>query len=139
MNFLQTIADKWRLFMEKIQPAKEVLTESLTNARSVFRSIWRFIYRLRKVFLAVPVAWIAIRLAMENLVKLPKVVGIVLQTDGAFSILLARELAVLGPLAITALCLLMMFVSRRILTPWFVSVFSLTLPILLRILNTFPF
>lgn len=138
MKFLQNIADKWHLFLEKLQPAKEVVGESLHNAGSVCSRIWKFIYRLRKVFLAVPVAWIAIRLALSNLAELPAVVGIAIQTDGEFSVLLARELAVLGPMAITALCLLLMFISRRILTPWFVSLVSLLLPVFIRILNTFP-
>lgn len=138
MKFLQDIAQKWYAFLDKLQPAAEVVSDSLYNAGDVMTKIWRFFYRLRKIFLAVPVAWIAVRLALSNLVELPKVVGIALQVDGEFSLMLARELAVLGPLAITALCLLLMFISRRILTPWFVSLVSLTLPILLRIINQFP-
>ena len=138
MKFLQNIAQKWHAFLEKFQPATEVVSDSLYNAGSVMNKIWKFFYRLRKIFLAAPVAWIAVRLALDNLIKLPKVVGITLQIDGEFSMLLARELAVLGPLAVTAFCLLLMFVSRRILTPWFVSLVSLTLPILLRIINQFP-
>lgn len=138
MKFLQNIAQKWHAFFEKLQPAKEVVADTLYNTGNALSRIWRFFYRLRKIFLAVPVAWIAVRLALSNLVELPKVVGIVLQNDGEFSMLLARELAVLGPLAITALCLLLMFISRRILTPWFVSLVSLTIPVLLRILNQFP-
>lgn len=138
MKFLQNIAQKWHAFLEKLQPASEVVSDSLYNAGSVMTKIWRFFYRLRKIFLAVPVAWIAVVLALQNLTELPKVVGIVLKLDGEFSMLLARELAVLGPLAITAFCLLMMFISRRILTPWFVSLISLTLPIFLRVINQFP-
>ena len=138
MKFLQIVAQKWHAFLDKFEPAREIISDSLYNAGSVMRQIWLFFYRLRKIFLAAPVAWVAVTLAMQNLTKLPKVVGVALQNNGEFSMMLARELAVLGPLAITAFCLLMMFMSRRILTPWFVSLVSLTLPILLRIINQFP-
>ena len=80
----------------------------------------------------------AMMLAINNQAKLPEVVGLNLQNNGAFSIQIAREIAVLGPLAVTALCLLLVFCSRRTLTPWLVSVFSLALPVLILVINTFP-
>ena len=80
----------------------------------------------------------AVILALQNMVKLPVVVGLDLQTSGEFSIQIAREIAALGPMAITALCLLLMFCSKRTLTPWLVSVFSLLLPLLILVTNTFP-
>ena len=75
---------------------------------------------------------------MYNMEKLPETVGLNLQLDGAFNVMITRELAVLGPVAITALCLLLMFCSKRILTPWFVSIFSLVLPVFVLVLNIFP-
>jgi hypothetical protein len=138
MEFLYKIADTWYRFTDRLQPAKEVLLDSMSTAGYYIRRAWRFVFRLRKIILAIPVAWLAVKLALDNMVELPSVVGITLQNDGVFSMLLARELAVLGPLALTALCLVLMFVSRRILTPWFVSLVTLVLPVLIRILNTFP-
>ena len=41
-------------------------------------------------------------------------------------------------LAVTALCLLMMFISRRTIYPWLISIFSLVLPILLIVTNMLP-
>jgi hypothetical protein len=69
---------------------------------------------------------------------LPQVVGLRLQTNGAFAIQITRGLAVISPLAVTLVCLLLMFCSRRTLTPWFVSLCSLLIPIVLLITNTFP-
>ena len=77
-------------------------------------------------------------LAFYNLEKLPKVVGLDLQISGDFDIQVVRELAVLGPVALTALCLLLMFISRRTLTPWLVSIFTLALPLLILLSNVFP-
>ena len=88
--------------------------------------------------MAIPVGIGAVWLAMKNLVELPDTVGLNLQSDGTFSVLIAREIAVLGPIAITALCLLLMFCSKRTLTPWLVSVFSLAIPLLILVTNVFP-
>ena len=50
----------------------------------------------------------------------------------------ARSMAVMGPLALTGVCLLMMFFSRKALYPWAISVFTLALPVLLLISNLYP-
>ena len=40
--------------------------------------------------------------------------------------------------ASSILCLLLMFGSKRTLTPWLVSVFSLALPLIILVINVFP-
>ena len=77
-------------------------------------------------------------LAMRNAVNLPAQVGINLQTSGEYALEISRILAVMGPLAVTAVCLLLMFCSRRVIYPWLISLFSLILPVLILITNTFP-
>lgn len=104
----------------------------------VFSIIGKVLYHMRKIFMAVPVVWLAVRLygyAMENL---PKVVGILLKEDGNYMHYLPRDTVAMGCMAVTAACLLMMFLSRRTLYPWLISIFSLVLPFLLIITNTFP-
>ena len=56
--------------------------------------------------------------------------------NGDFGVIVTRQIAIMGPLAITAVCLLLMFWSKRTLLPWLVSIFSLTLPLLLVLINT---
>lgn len=97
-----------------------------------------WIYRLRKLVLAAPVAYFALRLAAYNSINLPMSVGLVLQSDGEFAMHIARQLAVVGPLALTGGCLVMMFLSRKALYAWAVSVFTLALPVLLVISNNYP-
>ena len=138
MNFLEKVIDVWGAFSEKASPVLESLKEIFTEVGKILYSIGSYIYKMRKIFLAVPVVWAAIYLAIYNQANLPAVVGLDLQTTGDFAIQLARELAVLIPLVITAVCLLLMFCSRRILTPWLVSMFSLVIPIVILLLNTFP-
>jgi hypothetical protein len=44
----------------------------------------------------------------------------------------------MGPLGVTAACLLLMFCSRRTLYPWLISIMSLLLPMLILLLNNYP-
>ena len=138
MKFLETIAEKWSEFVAAIQPVMEKAAAFFAEVRKALRIVWRYIVRFRKGILAIPVALGAVYLAIQNMRKLPELVGLDLQTDGTFSLQLDRFSAVMGPLAITGLCLALMFCSKRTLTPWLVSVFSLTLPVLILVINIFP-
>lgn len=138
MQFLKKVNEKWKEFCVWIQPAVDFMGDVFVQLFYVLGVIWKHLLRLRKVFLAVPVAWAAIMLALKNIQDLPKEVGLNLLESGEFEMTISRELAVLGPVAVTALCLLLMFCSRRTLTPWFVSLVSLLLPVAILILNTFP-
>ncbi len=101
------------------------------------KSLWKWAYRLRSVVLAIPVAFGAVVLAIHNQAKLPARVGFDLQATGEYAQMVGKSVAVFGPLAVTAVCLLMMFCSRKVLYPWLVSLLSLVLPILIYITNTF--
>ena len=105
---------------------------------SGFKSFWKWVFRLRSVGLAIPVAVLAIMLAIYNEATLPDRVGIDLQATGEYAEMISKETAVFGPLALTGVCLLLMFCSRKVLYPWLISIFSLILPILILITNIFP-
>ena len=138
MNLIDTFMEKWNILSNKVRPATRRVKEIFSKAIHELMRMWNYLLKFRKVFLAVPVGVMAVMLAIRNMAKLPVIVGLDLQADGEFSIQIIREIAVLGPMAITALCLLLMFISKRTLTPWLVSVFSLALPILILFINTFP-
>ncbi len=138
MQFLEKVIAAWGAFAEKAEPVLSSVKEVLSEVGKILFSIGSYIYKIRKIFLAVPVVWCALYLAVYNQANLPSIVGFDLQSTGEFALQIARELAVLIPLVITAVCLLLMFVSRRILTPWLVSLFSLALPVVILLLNTFP-
>lgn len=108
------------------------------KAKDSLRSVWKWVYRLRSVILAIPVAAGAVILAIHNQAKLPAEVGINIQASGEYAEMVSKGVAVLGPLAVTAVCLLMVFCSRKVLYPWLISLFSLVLPILIYITNIFP-
>ena len=104
----------------------------------VLATIGRWIVHLRGIWMAIPVAYAAMKLAMYSRENLPEQVGINLLETGEFAQYISRDTAVTGCLAVTAACLLLMFLSRRALYPWLISIFSLVLPILLLITNVFP-
>lgn len=138
MNFLDRFMDKWNSSMDKMRPTTTKASGACKVAYGKLEAAFRYVLKFRKIFLAAPVAIAAVLLALNNLAKLPVLVGLNLQSNGEFSIQIMREVAVLGPMAVTAVCLLLMFCSRRTLTPWFVSVFSLALPVVILLTNTFP-
>lgn len=105
---------------------------------TVINKIGMVLFRLRKLVLAAPVVYYALKLASRNMEQLPEQVGLNLQSTGEFATTISRSLAVMGPLGLTAGCLLMMFCSRKALYPWAISVFTLALPVLLLLSNLYP-
>ena len=105
---------------------------------SVIGSICSWIYKLRKLIMAAPVVYLAIRIAIANSNRLPEAVGMNLQSSGEFAMMVTRNYAVFGPLLVTGFCLLLMFCSRKTLFPWIISIFSLVLPYLIYLTNLFP-
>ena len=138
MSFWDNVMAKWNKLGDTLAPVMAKIKSGAGVVAKGIRTIWRHIFALRRIFISIPVAVAAVVLAVRNQAVLPAVVGLDLQNNGTFSIQILREIAVLGPLAITALCLLLVFCSKRTLTPWLVSVFSLSIPFVIQILNTFP-
>ena len=138
MNFIDKCMCKWEEFRRKAQPALEKTGEIVRLVVDKVTFAWDYITQYKKLFLATPVAAMAVILAIQNLFKLPALVGFIQDANGEFAFEMIREVAVLAPLVVTALCLLLMFASKRTLTPWMVSVFSLILPLLILVTNTFP-
>ena len=123
--------------MEKTK-VQENKFEKVKKVRDILRVTGQWIYKLRSVILAIPVVLAAIVLALQNLTRLPPYVGINIQPSGEPAMMLERSVAVMLPLLVTAGCLLMMFLSRKVLYPWLISLFSLVLPILLWVTSVFP-
>lgn len=107
-----------------------------TNQMINLIGVWLF--RLRKFVMAAPVLYYALKLASYNMEHLPEQVGVNLQATGEFAQTISRQLAVMGPLGLTIACLLLMFCSRKAMYSWVISAFTLTLPLLLLLSNTYP-
>jgi len=112
------------------------------RSAQVFKKIWyvitltgKWIYFLRSIFLAIPVAVLALGLAMRNMRLLPESVGINILQTGEYQWMITRNLAVFGPLVVTGVCLLLTLCSRKMLYPWLISIFTLALPLLIWVTN----
>ena len=105
------------------------------KASLVIEFLCKWVYRLRKVIMAAPVVIYALKLAGENAERLPKTVGLDLQSTGEFAHTVSRTVAVQGPLMITGVALLLMFISKKAVFPWIVSILTLTLPYLIFFTN----
>ena len=133
-----SFTEKWNALREKMAPGLQKTGTVLGKIGYVLKQIGLWIYRLRRVFMAVPVIFAALKIAGQNMQRLPELVGLNLQSTGEFAQMVSREYAVFGPLGVTAACLLMMFLSRRTFYPWLIALFSIALPVLILITNIFP-
>ena len=132
------VKESWNGFVDRLKTAANTTGSVYTKIKNVIGVIVMVIYRLRAVFLAIPVVYYALKLAAYNMQNLPEEVGIGLQSTGEFAYMVSRELAVLGPLVLTGCCLVMMVCSRKAIYPWAVSIFTLVMPLLLLVSNIYP-
>lgn len=104
------------------------------SAGENIKSVLRWAFRLRGVALSVPVVVLAVILAVNNAAVLP---GPLLIGAGQNVITVSKAVLVMGPLALTALSILMTLFSKKVVYPWLISLFTLLLPVALWITMTF--
>lgn len=126
---------------KKRQAGKPDTGNGKETAKRILKKVVEFsklIFKLRSLILSIPVAVLAVALAMRNMIELPGEVGLFMQANGEYEYIMAKGLAVLGPLIITGVCLLMTFTSKKVLFPWLISLFSLVIPLMFWVTNVFP-
>lgn len=112
--------------------------QTVVKINHVISTVGTWLFRLRKPVMAAPVVYYAVKLAQYNRLHLPEQVGVNLQSTGEFAQYISRDLAVMGPLALTGGCLILMFCSRKAMYSWAISIFTLALPLLLLLSNAYP-
>lgn len=104
----------------------------------VFKIIWTIIVRLRKIILAAPVIVVALDLAKQCSEALAgpfrfHIMDLIASFKHSEMVIrqveVSRDMAIIGPLAVTGTCLVLMFLSRRTVYPWLISIFSLVIPL----------
>lgn len=138
MAKMDGILEKWKGFRKDLTVDVKPSDSPFSKVKKVIGVLILCVYRLRAVFLAIPVVYYALKLAAYNMKHLPEEVGINLLSSGEFAMTIGRELAVMGPLVVTASCIVLMFASRKALYPWAVSIFTLILPVLILFSNQYP-
>ena len=138
MKFFDDTKERFAAFRQKLQEKNKQ-----EGKGSTFRYVCQWVYKLRSVFMAIPVAFAAIVMAIYNAGHLPERVSVYFPSFAQEEMIiklteLSRGSAVLIPLLITAGCLLLMFCSRRHTYPWLISIFSLVLPLFFLFVGLFP-
>ena len=101
------------------------------------------LFKLRRFLLSIPVLLVAFRLAAEAMHRLPQTVYFgAAGVDADKNLLInsyhvSKEFAVYVPLGLTFFCLAMMFVSKKVVYPWVISVMTLLIPIAVMLANSF--
>jgi len=138
MKFFDNMKVRFAALWQKIQdrPPKD-------GKGSTLRYICQWAYKLRSIFMAIPVAFAAIILAIYNGTHLPEKVSVYFPSFAEQEMIvklteLSRGAAIWIPLLITAGCLILMFCSRRHTYPWLISIFSLALPLFFLFVGLFP-
>ncbi|MBO5050181.1 MAG: hypothetical protein J6C41_07115 [Oscillospiraceae bacterium] len=139
MNIFTKIKNKFQATRQEFKSDKE----NAQKEGNLFKVTCQWIYKLRSVFLSIPVIFGTIFLAVRNAAALPEEVSIYFPkfSDGLIKISMAtigHTEAVIIPVLITVIALIMMFISRRVCLPWLVSMFSLTLPVFFWFTSVFP-
>lgn len=135
--------DKIKTEIGKLFLTKDSGKSDQAQEGNKFALICKWIYKLGSVFMAIPVAIAAILLAINNMARLPEQLGVCFPGfEGEKVVVKLLEIdkgtAVIVPVLITAVCLLLMFCSRRQVYPWLISIFSLVLPVFFLIISIFP-
>jgi len=135
--------EKWNNKLGTMRQKFEKDRDKAKKDGSLPKVIWSWIYKLRSVFLAIPVVFASIIMAINNSVRLPETVSLCMpsfsgETMAIEIVEISKNLAIFGPLLITAACLVLMFCSRRVAYPWLISIFSLVLPLFVYFASVFP-
>lgn len=138
MNFFASMKEKWNAFHEKNSHVLDTTGSVFGKIGSVIKQIFVWIYKLRKVILALPVIYLSVRIAMTNFSRLPDMVGLELLSNGEYARMVSRDFAVFVPLGLTSACLVLMALSRRTVYPWLISLFTLVVPYLIYLTNIYP-
>ena len=107
----------------------------MSQIKKICEDVAQWVFHYRNIVLASIVAIAAIALAIFNSVMLPDKVGLNMLESGNFALLVDKSLAIWGSLAITAFCLLLVLISKKVLYPWLISLFSLVIPLAIWVMN----
>ena len=140
---MKKVLDFFKNIGRKIKSAWNNSASARGKIAAFFTATGKWTYKLRGVVLAIPIVVISVILAVSNMATLPAAVAIGLPNivNGILvfqEVMVSKILAVFIPLLVTSVCLLLMFLSKRISFPFLVSVFSLILPIFFSIAAKLP-
>lgn len=136
-----------RTFPQVLRLVWDKICDVFCGIGHVFKILWTLIIRLRKILLAAPVIVASMRLAKECSEVLTgpfrfHIMDLIASFKNSDLIIrqveVSRDMAIVGPMAVTGTCLVLMFLSRRTLYPWLISIFTLVIPLYVLYAGYFP-
>ena len=133
-------------FLAAVQPALQTTGRVFAAIGKVIRVIALTLFHMRKLFMAAPVVLAAMRLATMTKEALGGpfrffIMDVVASWQQSEMVIrqveISQEVAVAGPMLVTCACLGLMFLSRRTVWPWLVSIFSLVIPVFIILSATY--
>lgn len=166
MRWMDRLIEGWYRFVDAVSPFNRGVRQVFRAIARTFRNLWKYVFWFRSVILAAPMAVAAVILAARNMSRLPEEISYtkilfftenmkkiprflrVLFSEEAENVLfdvfvmsqdfLSRNQAVFMPLALTAVCIVLMIFSKRMMYPFLIGLMTLALPIVLYIFTYFP-
>lgn len=132
------IRDKWNTFWDGVRDTMAPVDRVLGKIGNVLGFIGKWVYNLRGLLISLPVAVAAWKLAEYNKANLPAEVGLNMLASGEFGTIVSLQYAVMVPLLVTGIALLTVLLTRKPFIPWVISIFTLTVPLLLLMNNNLP-
>lgn len=163
MKWMDRLIEKWYRFVDFVSPFNRGFSRVFRAIRRTFRNLWKYIFWFRSVILGAPLAVAAVVLAAQNMARLPDEVPYTkllfysehkqkflpfLFTSEAESVLfgflamipdtISKAQAVFMPLTMTAVCIVLMILSKRMLYPFLIGLLTLVLPFVIYWFIEFP-
>ena len=150
VKWMDNLIEKWYRFVDKVSPFCRVVRRVFRAIGRTFRDLWRYVFWFRSIVLGAPLAGAAILIAMDSAKRLPETVSYTKLTldpeaaDALFDLFVmsqetvSRDIAVLVPLGLTAVCIVLMIFSKRMLYPFMIGLLTLTLPYIIYFFTVYP-
>ena len=150
MKWMDDLIEKWYRFVDKVSPFFEAVSRVFRAIGRTFRDLWKYVFWFRSIVLGAPMAAAAIIVAVQSARRLPETVNYIkltVDTQAANALFglfvmtqetITRNQAVVIPMALTALCIVLMIFSKRMLYPFMIGLLTLVLPYIIYFFTIFP-
>ena len=150
MKWMDNLIEKWYRFVDKVSPFFEGVSRVFRAIVRGFQDLWRYVFWFRSIVLGAPLAGAAIIIATRSAQRLPETVNYIkftLDTEAANALFglfvmtqetITRTQAVMIPLALTAVCIVLMILSKRMLYPFMIGLLTLALPYIIYFFTVYP-
>lgn len=150
MQWMDNLIDKWNQFLDKVSPFFWAIGRVFRRIGRTFRDLWRYVFWFRSVVLGAPLAGAAVIIATRSAARLPETVNyikVTVDTEAANALFglfvmaqdtITRNQAVVIPMALTAVCIVLMIFSKRMLYPFVIGLMTLALPYIIYFFTIYP-